>query len=139
MEVKISLPFKALTLNQAYTNIPGRGRIKSNAYRDWSSDVIEHLNFNCNDEYKTFQKAYDIFDSYITLDFVFYHKVFTKKQLISKTAGDTSNLVKCIEDQLAEFLMFDDSQVVALSATKVHADHDRIDVTLNVRPLASIR
>ena len=85
-----------------------------------------------------FNSYYDINKHYLNFTYRYYYPIFTKKGLISKTGGDTSNLIKFIEDCLFSHLDADDSQVIQVSATKIHSEEIKTVIEIDILDLTSI-
>lgn len=85
-----------------------------------------------------FNSHYDINKHYLNFNYRYYYPIFTKKKLISKTGGDTSNLIKFVEDCLFSHLDADDSQVIQVNATKIHSEEIKTIIEIDILDLTSI-
>lgn len=141
MKLEIYLhDIKPLPLNQVYaTDFRTKRRFKSKKYTQFESAVNNQLRKFKSDINK-FNKYFDENNHCITVSYRFYYPILTKKDnRISKTSGDTSNLIKPIEDVLFKQLIADDSHVIDVSASKIHSETLRIAIILHVRELKYIQ
>lgn len=129
----------ALPLNMIYsTNIKTGRRFKSKKYAQFQSEIKRQLR-TYKADLNRFNKAFCEDEHYITAEFRFYKPIMTKKnKRISKTSGDTSNMIKTIEDLIFKELHADDSFVINLTAMKIHSEHPRIEVNLYLKNLNQI-
>ena len=139
MYFHLTIPVKALPLNGIYSSFVRNGRIvrsKSPKYVAWKKEVelclVKH-----SKERARFLKNYDQDKHYLMISYRFYKKVFTKEKKISKTSGDSSNLVKSIEDCIADFLGFDDSQVIGNNNIKIESKSERIEIDIEIKDLGN--
>ena len=118
MELKLEFNIKPLSLNHAFLNMRGRGRVKSPAYREFEAEILRQLHPKRN-----IMKAwaYEV----ATLDFpcivrsleVSLENMFTKKGQVNLRGGDIDGMIKCAQDIVFKQLKIDfkgieDAQVV---------------------------
>lgn len=82
---------------------------------------------------------YDSAKHYLTMDYRFYLPVFTKKGLIAKRKNDIDGMIKPIQDMIFKHLKPDDSEIVSLTAMKIHSEIPRIEITINVKDISTIK
>jgi len=140
MDIHFTLNTKAMPLNMAYsTNFKSGRRFKSQKYVLFESKVLREL-LQYFPEIKKFNSFYDPKLHYLTAEYVFYHKIFNVGDgLVGKTSGDTSNLIKTVEDCIFKKLKADDSQIISMQASKVHSDNERIEVKLSIKDISLIK
>lgn len=140
MDIHFTFNTKAMPLNMAYsTNFKSGRRFKSQKYVLFESKVLREL-LQYFPEIKKFNSFYNPKEHYLTAEYIFYHKVINiKDNLIGKTSGDTSNLIKTVEDCIFKKLNADDSQIMSVNASKVHSDTERIEVKLSIKDISHIR
>jgi Holliday junction resolvase RusA-like endonuclease len=136
MKINLSLPsVEPLTLNTCTKYRVQGGRYvkayKSDSYKELEKLINVYLKMPVNKkQIDVFNREYDQTRHYLTLEFRFYYPIITKKNCISKTSKDISNLVKPIEDIIFDHLVCDDSQVINLSAIKIHSEDIKTIVEL---------
>ena len=140
MDIHFTFNIKAMPLNMAYsTNFKTGRRFKSQKYVLFESKVLKEL-LKYYPEIKKFNNHYDNTSHYLTAEYIFYHKVINKKDnCIGKTSGDTSNLIKTVEDCIFKKLNVDDSQIMSVQASKVHSEDERIEVKISIKDISHIR
>ena len=129
-----------MPLNQIYsTDFRTKRRFKSKKYTQFESAVSNQLRKFKSDINK-FNNYFDENNHCLTVSYRFYYPILTKKdKRVSKTSGDTSNLIKPIEDVLFKQLIADDSHVIDVSASKIHSETLRIAIVLHIRELKYIQ
>ena len=118
MKLELEFDIKPLSLNQAFLNMQGKGRVKSPAYREFEAAILEQLHPKRN-----IMKAWAY--QVATLDHpcivrsleVSLENMFTKKAQINLRAGDIDDMIKCAQDVVFKQLKIDfkgieDAQVV---------------------------
>lgn len=136
MKINLSLPsVEPLTLNTCTKYRVQGGRYvkayKSEAYKDLEAMINTYLQMPSNKkQVDEFNKQYDQTKHYLSLDCRFYYPLITKKNTISKTSKDISNLIKPIEDILFKHLVCDDSQVINVNAIKIHSNEIKTIIEL---------
>lgn len=139
--MQIFLSFKnvsPLPLNQVYaTDFKSKRRFKSKSYNEYTRIINSQLSQYTN-QLQAFNKYFDEEKHYIVADYIFYKTVLTKSNRINKKSGDTSNLIKPIEDIVFKQLNADDSHIVDIRAAKIHSDNPRIDIRYTIKELKHI-
>lgn len=105
---------KPMNINQAFKNVPGKGRIKSGDYRRFKTDLEKRLQ-NYEQERKDFVDCFN--DGKFTLQttlkiYVPSDLYTTKKGDISIKKGDCGNYRKCVQDVIFDWLGVDDKYSV---------------------------
>lgn len=132
---------KPISLNNSQ-KISTVGRF-AKKYKTDAAKVFESRVNNILRKYKTdinkFNNYYDENKYYIVADYRFYMPIMVKNNSrISKTSGDLSNIIKNLEDIIFKQLIADDSQVAALTVTKIHSKEIRAEITLTLKDLKHI-
>jgi Holliday junction resolvase RusA-like endonuclease len=140
MNIHFKIHTKAMPLNMAYsTNQRSGRRFKSQKYVLFESRVLKEL-LQYYPDIRKFNNLYNPKEHYLTAEYIFYHKVINiKDNLIGNNSGDTSNLIKTVEDCIFKKLNADDSQIMSIQASKVHSDTERIEVKLSIKDISHIR
>lgn len=142
MMINLSLPsVEPLTLNTCTKYRVQGGRYvkayKSDSYKELEKLMHIYLKMPSNKkQIDIFNREYDQTKHYLTLEFRFYYPLITKKNTISKTSKDISNVVKPIEDILFNHLVCDDSQVISLNAIKIHSEDIKTIIELRAFDLS---
>jgi Holliday junction resolvase RusA-like endonuclease len=107
---------KPMSVNEAYVNNYRGGSAKSGAYIRYQYDIEMQLN-------ALFTESPNIGERIpLKIDYDFYFPIYKKDTtILSKTAGDVTNCIKAIEDILAKYFNFNDSQVVTSTQTKIQS------------------
>ena len=106
-------PMKPISVNEAYRNIPGSGRVKTGEYKRFKTDLIQALNnaYNPDEFIKKFHsKAHALMTELII--FVPKKKYYTAGGDINNHKGDCSNYRKCTQDVIFDWLGIDDKYSV---------------------------
>lgn len=128
--------FKAIALNN--TQKFGRGHVyKTEKTHEFNFLVSSVLSKN-HAEIMNFNKFLKSGEFYLVVDYLFYFKVFTKKNKIGKNFGDVDNLIKPIQDLIFKRLIYDDSQILTITASKIHSENPKTKVTLRAVSLDTI-
>lgn len=123
--------FKPLSLNQAYSNAPGRGRIKTREHRSYQKALESKLNQNA---LSCFSSAFDPKKHEIHLNMIIYLKNYlTKDGRISQKSGDCANFEKVTSDVIFKYLGIDDSQVTHMMISKNIGERDCFYYSLEIK------
>lgn len=123
--------FKPLSLNQAYKNLPGIGRAKTNDYKQFQKALESKLNQNA---LSCFSSAFDPKKHEIHLNMIIYLKNYlTKDGRISQKSGDCANFEKVTSDIIFKHLGIDDSQVVQMMISKNQGEKDCFYYSLEIK------
>lgn len=141
MKLELELNVKPISINH-YHKITTRGKFASK-YKtadavDFEKEISKELG-NQIKKIKKFNDCYDCKKHYIVIDYRFYFPFFTKKKLIAKRKNDVDNFIKTAQDNIFNYLKPDDSEVVSLTATKIHSEDCKILVTICAKDLTSIQ
>ena len=140
LEIEIT-NVKPRSLNQ-YTKIVSRGKFTSKYKPKETQEFESKVNSALNAYKAKFTKLNNYHkpsEHYFCVDYIFYMPVLVKKKdRISKTSMDTDNLIKPVQDLIFKRLNADDSEVISVSATKVHSDNYSIRATIRVCNLKDI-
>lgn len=112
--ILIAENIKPMNVNDAYKNVPGKGRIKSGDYRRFKTTLEEKLH-TYEDEKREFLEYIEGKRFYLqtTLNiYVPHDRYFTKKGDISRNKGDCGNFRKCTQDVVFDWLGIDDKYSV---------------------------
>lgn len=133
MVLKLLIPRKPLTVNQAYINIRGQNRrFLSSEARAFKNDVLKcvsgkKLIFNEKTEF-------------ISIEYYFYlSKMLTANQSIRKRYLDWDGLIKLTQDSIFEGLGVDDSFICEALVKKIPSDQDKIVVIIKTELATSIQ
>jgi len=140
MKLEIELiNIEPLPLNQVFaTDFRTKKRFKSKKYAQFISNVNGQLR-NFKSQINKFNKKYSIDEHYIVTNYKFYYPILLKSgRKISKTSKDASNLIKTIEDVIFKQLTADDSQVISVSAIKIHSENIRIYAEIELKNIKHI-
>lgn len=122
--------FKPLSLNRAYKNLPGRGRVKTNEYKTYQTTLESKLNLNA---LSCFSRVFDPKKHEIHLNMIVYLKdLYTKDGRISKLSGDCGNLEKITNDVIFKKLGLDDSQITKIMISKNKGERDCFYYSLEI-------
>jgi hypothetical protein len=110
----ISSNIKPMNVNDAYKNVPGKGRVKSGDYRRFKTNLLDSLS--------GYEKKRNLFLNGIrgnpfiletTLKiFVPKDRYYTQKGDINRNKGDCGNFRKCVQDVIFDWLDIDDKYSV---------------------------
>ncbi|NQY43499.1 MAG: RusA family crossover junction endodeoxyribonuclease [Legionellales bacterium] len=146
MQINIEINgVKPINVNnyQKITTIKGSPRkFKTKEAVQFESVINSQLN-KYKSEFRKLNSSFCSFSHYLCIDYRFYLPFLTrdkdKKQTrISKNKHDVDNFIKCLQDVLFKQILADDSEVVSLSATKIHSKELKIEIDIKVRPLSNI-
>jgi Holliday junction resolvase RusA-like endonuclease len=88
-DIRLRIPMPP-SVNSAYTNVPGVGRVKTKEYREWIKNCKKHL---------LTQKKYSIdWDEWLDVVYIFHWDLFMNKWGVRK--WDTFNYEKALSDFL---------------------------------------
>ena len=133
MELTIEIyNLKPINTNN-YQKITTRGRFASK-YKtaeavEFESE-IENQILQYMPKIKKFNDHYDSKKHFIICDYKFYFPVLTKKGLIAKRKNDVDNLIKPFQDCIFKYFKPDDSEIIHLSASKIHHLDYKIEVSI---------
>jgi len=146
MQINIEINgVKPINVNhyQKITTIKGSPRkFKTKEAVQFESAINSQLN-KYKSEFRKLNSSFCSFSHYLCIDYRFYLPFLTKdkdkKQTrIAKKKHDCDNFLKPIQDVLFKHMLADDSEVVSLSATKIHSKELKIEIDIKVRPLSNI-
>ncbi len=137
----MELIVKPITINH-YHKITTRGKFASKykaadavAFeRDIEMELVKYLR-----EIKLFNDNYDSKRHYLVADYRFYIPFMTKQNKIAKRKHDVDNFIKTAQDNIFNYMKADDSEIISLTATKIHSIECKICVTFQVKSLTSIQ
>jgi len=124
--IKFRVEGKALSVNEAYVNGRGNQRAKSSAYNSFEYEMCDQL-FTKN----VLPELGIVGMQPIFIFYRFYYPIYKKGTThLSKTAGDVSNLIKPLEDIMAYYFGFNDSQVLGFFSGKQHSEERYFEVEI---------
>ena len=130
-----------ISLNH-YQKITTRGRFASKykpaKSKQFDDEFNAQLSSYMNDIFK-FNSMYKPDSHYIIADYKFYYPIFTSKNQISKKSKDTDNCIKVVQDLIFKHVAPDDSQIISVTATKIHSKDLKIVATYHIRNLHDIK
>ena len=110
----ISENIRPISVNDAYKNVPGKGRIKTGDYKRFTTDMKGRL-LKYNEKRVSFLEYLKKvpFSLETTLKiYVPSNKYLTKKGDINRNKGDCGNYRKCLQDVVFDWLGVDDKYSV---------------------------
>jgi Holliday junction resolvase RusA-like endonuclease len=113
-------------------------KYKTKEYVEFESKINSQIQ-NYKAALRKFNSHYDENMHYLVADFYFYYPVMTKKGSIGKTSKDVDNIIKPVNDVIFKYLSTDDSQVMSVSATKIHSENIKIEVTFQTKLISHLR
>lgn len=132
---------KGFSVNKAY-RVFSRGKriakIKSEGYREFEKEFERKLLERYETQIENVNHVLACGDYYLCADYRFYFPVFTKGGSIHKRAGDVDDLVKTSQDCLFKHLDADDSEIIQVTATKIHSEKLKIAIDLSVKELTHL-
>ena len=142
MNLTITLKdIEPVSLNH-YSKITTRGRFASKykpaKSKEFDDAVIEQLDAYQREIFK-FNSMYKHNSHYLVAEYKFFYPIFTKKNLISQKSKDVDNLIKPIQDLIFRYISPDDSQIVSVSATKIHSTDIKIIASYQIKSLSDIK
>jgi hypothetical protein len=146
---------KPLSINSTYTNV-GKGRAKTQAARDWTTEFFHTLSTQSNlDNLMQLREKFNPEEHYysIKIEMQYPESIFWKKGAgISAKTVDLSNFEKSIIDCLflpkfhvtpfpygCENLNIDDKYVAELRSSKVPGDQHSVKVVIEIKSLDLLR
>jgi len=141
MTLKLTLNVAPISLNH-YNKITTRGKFATKYKtaeaaefeKNIEAEIYKHMR-----EIKLFNDAYDSKKHYIVAEYKFYLPFFTKKKMIAKRKHDVDNFIKTAQDNIFGYFKADDSEVISLTATKIHSEERKIIATYHVKQLSTIQ
>lgn len=108
------------SINMAYVNARGKGRVKSKEYVQWEREN-EHVNIN--EWYRI------IGDDWLEVRYTFYFPLYTKTK--SKKVKDLFNYEKCLTDFLTKKIdWFEDHKIKLWIVQKIDCANESVDVEI---------
>jgi Holliday junction resolvase RusA-like endonuclease len=142
MRIEICLDrIEPISLNNS-TKITTRGgfakKYKTDKYKQLESSMAIALRKYKNDINK-FNNKYNSGKYYLVAEYKFYYPILLKSgEAINKKSKDVSNLIKVVEDILFKQLLADDSEVISVTATKIHSKDIRTEIILELKDLRHV-
>lgn len=112
--ILISANMRPISVNDAYKNVLGKGRIKTGEYKRFKTDLEEILTKYKDQKAKFFdliEGQQFILETTLKI-YVPEDKMFTKKGDINRNKGDCGNYRKCTQDIIFDWLGIDDKYSV---------------------------
>lgn len=125
MKLLIAENIRPMLMNQAYSNVPGKGRRKTGEYKRFITDL--HLRLKSyEDKKKEFLEYLNvgkfslatILKIYVPMD-----RFYTVKGDISKNKGDCGNYRKCVQDVIFDWIGIDDKY--SIHETNIQIEDDQ--------------
>lgn len=110
MCIKISENIRPISVNDAYKNVPGKGRIKTGDYKRFKTILEERLEkyVEQRDSFLDLLQPYNFVLETTLKIYVPKDKMFTKQGDINRNKGDCGNYRKCTQDIVFDWLGLDD-------------------------------
>lgn len=101
---------RPLSVNDAYKNVPGKGRVKTGEYKRFKTNLEERLPSYCEAKDSLLEAIQDTkFYLETTLKiFVPKDRMYTQKDDLNRNKGDCGNYRKCVQDIIFDWLGIDD-------------------------------
>jgi Holliday junction resolvase RusA-like endonuclease len=124
-----------MQLNQLYaTDFKTKRRFKTEKYTEFEQEMA-YLNKQQHLQMSVIKNNFNEKTQYIEMDYRFFYPIKKKDGSISKTAGDTTNCFKSIEDCIFSYLKINDAYVLNVSGKRIHSTDIYTEIDVYIRNL----